>query len=392
MLFSEYDLRGILGKDLTWEIIYKITKKFFKESKTRKVLVASDFNKNNLKIKNFLKDNFEIEDLGILPTPIFYYQVIKRKIPGIMVTASHLPLKYSGLKFILKDGTSWKPKAANLRELKGELMRTSKYSSYKFAKSSHWFAENVYEDYFQKLKSIVKPKKKIFVEFDLNNFFFKTSLPYFEKLNIFHKKDSLIKVKSDYDNDRLYIFYKNKKILPDLIFYYLALDKKYKNLGVPIFFSQKLRNLLLARQKIFFIIKTGHKYFKLAFKKYNLDLAFEPSGHFYMFKDLKTEGPYLALAMFLHKLDDFHGLANLNLKIQRFDIPLSPKAKFNLEKTAHSLKNKFKLKLKKFDGYFLSNKDFSLHFRRSKTENKIRVSFEGNIKFLKEIKKWFMKQ
>ena len=390
MLLTEYDLRGILGKDLSFEIIWKITKNFFKELKVKKILVASDFNKNNLKIKSFLKYNFEIEDLGILPTPIFYYQVIKRKIPGIILTASHLPLKYSGLKFILKDGTSWKPKVANLRELKRELMRTSKYSSYKFAKSSYWFAENVYEDYFQKLKSIIKPKKKIFVEFDLKNFFLRTSLPYFKKLNIFHKKGSLIKIKSDHDNDRIYLFYENKQILPDLIFYFLALKKKYKKLAVPIYFSQKLKNYLLAEQKKIFFVKTGHNYFKEAFKKFKLDLAFEPSGHFYIFKDLKTESPYLAISLFLNIIGP--KIAKIEMPdVLRFNFVLSSKLKNNyLERLTISLIKKFNLKLKEFDGFCLYNKNMYLHFRQSKTENKIRFSFEAlnseGKKLLKNIK------
>ncbi len=392
MLFSEYDLRGILGKDLSLEIIYKIIKIFFKETRAKKILVASDFNKNNLKIKNFLKDNFEVEDLGILPTPIFYFQVIKRKIPGIMITASHLPLKYSGLKFILKDGTSWKVKLANLRELKRKLMRTSKYSSYKFAKSSYWFAENVYEDYFQKLKSIVKPKKKIFVEFDLKNFFLKTSLPYFRKLNIFHKKNSLIKIKSDFDNDRIYLYYKNKQILADLIFYFLASQKQYKFLGCPIFFSQKLRKLLLQKNKKIYFIRTGHNYFKQAYKKFKIDLAFEPSGHFYLFKDLKTEAPYLAVSLFLHKLNNFDNLLEtFKLNLYRFDIIVPMKKVSSLENFALFLKKQFRLKLKKFDGYLLWQKGFYLHFRPSQTENKIRLSFEGDKKYLLTIKKWFKK-
>jgi phosphomannomutase len=109
MLLSEYDIRGIFKKDLTLEIIYNVVQQFFYKLKIKKALLAVDFNKNNWLIKNFLERNFPFEFLGILPTPIFYYEVIKRKKPGIMITASHLPLKYSGLKFILENGEPWKP-------------------------------------------------------------------------------------------------------------------------------------------------------------------------------------------------------------------------------------------------------------------------------------------
>lgn len=383
MLVTEYDIRGIFKKDLDFNIIYNLVNRFFQDLKIKKILISSDFNKNNLKIKNFLKENFPAEDLGILPTPLFYFQVIKRKNPGVIITASHLPLKYSGLKFILETGDSWKiPKFKS----QGGYLQIKK-RNYKIQNS---IKKELYENYFQKLKSIVKPNKKVFIEFDLKNFFLRTSLPYFRKLNIFHKKNSLIKIKSDYDNDRIYIFYKNKKILPDLIFYFLALNKKYKNLGVTINFSRKLKNLLQKEKKNIFFIKTGHSNFKKAFKKFNLDLAFEPSGHFYFFKDLKTESPYLALALFLHKFNVSQIISQSKINVYRMNLTIHHN--FNLNKLISSLKKNFMLNLKKFDGYLLWNKDFYLHIRKSNTENKLRISYEGSKKYLIKIKKWFKKE
>lgn len=237
----------------------------------------------------------------------------------------------------------------------------------------------IFENYFENLKKLISPKKKIFVNFDLKNFFLKTSLPYFKKLKIYHSKKSLWKFSSDQDNDRIFIFYKNKKILLDLVFYFLALEKKYQRLGVPIFFSKKLENLLKYKNKKIFYIKTGHINFKNAFKKYNLDLAFEPSGHFYLFKDLKTEAPYLAFAKFLilmqdKKLFDEFLRMKSEINLKRLDIDL--KKDLDLEKLALSLKKKFALKLKKFDGFLLYNESVFFYLRKSKTENKLRVTIE----------------
>jgi phosphomannomutase len=379
MLVIGYDLRGIFKKELTFELIHFATQKFFKKI-DKKPFLAIDSNKNSLIIKEFLEKYFSFEFLGILPTPLLYYQVIKRKRPGIMITASHLPKKYSGLKFLLEDGSAWKPKikSKNLnKKLKFEIQNST-------SRIKEFINHKIYEDYFEKLKKIIRPKSKILVNFDKRNFFLNSSLPYFEKLNIFHSEDSSIKIKSDLDNDRIFIYYKNKKILPDLIFYYLALNKKYKNLGVPIYFSQHLQEKLLKLNKKIFIIPTGHYYFKKAFKKYNLDLAFEPSGHFYMFKDLKTESPYLALAIFLNSQENLESFLSLNEIVNRFVLKI--KDNYPLEKLAYFLKKKFDLKLKRFDGYFLYRKNFYLHFRKSKTEKILKFSFEGEQKFLQEIK------
>jgi phosphomannomutase len=493
MLFTGYDIRGIFKKDLTLEIIYNVVQQFFQKLKIKKALLAVDFNKNNWLIKNFLEKKFPFEFLGILPTPIFYYEVIKRKKPGIMITASHLPLKYSGLKFILENGEPWKP-IHGLNRLNTDntdkkyphktvldLHRSANKNPYKSALDLY---KSVYENYFNYLQKIINPKKKIYVSFDKKNLFLNYSLPYFQKLKIYEIDNvypndarikypnkgpnknlkfgknsgdkfgqysgrlSLIKIKSDFDNDRIFVFINNRKIHNDLIFYFLAKLPQYQKLGVPIFFSQKLKNELLQFGKKIYLIPTGHYFFKKAFKKYKLDLAFEPSGHFYMFKDLKTEGPYLALGLFLHLIEDLYGsnadkrglkdFLNLNssLQLYRFDIKLTnnlpglkpdkppgykpdksgsypgspswrnpgnnpirvnPRNKnpresaLLLKKLVSFLQKKFKLKLKKFDGYFLYNQDFYLHLRKSKTENKIRVSYEGSKRYLKEIKKWLMK-
>jgi phosphomannomutase len=379
MLLTEYDIRGIFKKDLTLEIIYNVVQQFFQKLKIKKALLAVDFNKNNWLIKNFLEKNFPFEFLGILPTPIFYYEVIKRKKPGIMITASHLPLKYSGLKFILENGEPWKP--TKLPELNDRIKYPNKrpnenlefgqdsgssfgpYSDNKNIFGQH-SGKRIFNNYFNHLQKIINPKKKIYVSFDKKNFFLNSSLPYFQKLKIYHQKNSPIKIKSDIDNDRIFIFVNGRKIHNDLIFYFLAKLPQYQRLGVPIFFSQKLKNELLKYGKKIYFIPTGHYFFKKASKKYKLDLAFEPSGHFYMFKDLKTEGPYLALGLFLHSIDDLKDLLKLNssLQLYRFDInaPALPAGRdlSGLEKLVSSLQKNFKLKLKKFDGYFLYNQDF----------------------------------
>jgi phosphomannomutase len=375
MLRTDYDLRGIFKKDLTFEIIDYCVKQFFKKIDNKKPLLAVDFNKNNLIIKEFLLKNFSFEYLGVLPTPIFYYQANKIKKPGIMITASHLPKSYSGLKFLLANGKSWKPKIkiqkSDFNQVRNNKEQKIKLKEDNFQKEINF---KIYQEYFEKLRKIVKPKKEIIVNFDKKNFFLNFSLPYFEKLNIFDDSKSLIKVKSDLDNDRIFIYYQNKLILPDAIFYTLALNKKYKNLGVPVYFSQKLKEELLKLNKKIFIIPTGHYHFKEAFFKYNLDLAFEPSGHFYMFKELKTEAPYLALALFLHSFPNFEDLIKKNKFLKRFNLKI--KDNYSLENLIISYKQKFGLKLYRFDGYLLRNKDFILHLRKSKTENKLRFSLE----------------
>ncbi len=388
MLKTTYDLRGILNKDLTYDIIYNNVLSFLKRVKNNKIpLLAIDFNKKNLLIKNFLEQKFKFQFLGVLPTPLFYYEVIKRKTPGIMITASHLPLNYSGLKFLLENGEAWRPIVKNKKSL-------IKIKLVKYKKNDFIIKNEIYKNYFDEIKKIVQPKEKIYVNFDIKNLFLKTSLPFFKKIKIYHNKNSPIKIKSDIDNDRIYLYIKNKKIHSDLIFYFISLNKNFKKLGVQIYFSNKLKNLLLEKNKKIYFIPTGHYFFKKFYKKYNIDIAFETSGHFYMFKHFKTESPYLALSLFLHfiknnniSLDEILKL-NSSLNIYRWNIN---QKNVNLKKLVFLLKKEFHLKIKKFDGYLLYNKNYFIHLRKSHTENKIRISYEGDIKFFKNIKKWLTK-
>lgn len=399
MLITDYDIRGIFPKELSYEIIRECIDKFLKYINKRNFILAIDSNEKSLLVRDFILDNYpQTIYLGKLPTPIFYFQVIKKKHPGIIITASHLSSKYVGMKFLLEDGTSWKPKINKQKNKK------KKYSNFKTKEKITNFSKKIekeiFADYFNFLSKSVRFYKKVFVNFDLSNFFLKTSLPYFKKLNIHHSKTSPWKITSDQDNDRLSIFYQGKEVPLDFIFYLIALEKKYQRLGVPIFFSKKLERLLKLRKKTFFYITTGHNNFKLAYKKYNLDLAFEPSGHFYLFKDIKTESPYLALLKFLKLIQKEKALQKfLNLtkeiKIERFNLPLKNKKisinfqkipffnRLSYSKNFSSLENlvsflleKFDLRMKQFDGFLLYNQDISLHIRKSKTENILRISFE----------------
>lgn len=380
MLILSYDLRGIFNKDITPKITKKIIFLFKRKVKKQEIFLSHDLNEKSLIIKEFLLKEFNfLKSLEALPSPLFYFWCLKEKKPGIMITASHLPKDYVGFKFILPNGYPWKP--PKLNENKDD-------SKYLFKKIKPKINNKIYKIYFETLKRKVKSKKKTLVNFNLKNKFLKTALPYFSSLKIIHNKQADFSVSADQDGDRLYFKYKNKNIPLDLIFYFLSLDKKYQKIGVPVYFSKKLEKELKKANKKIYYLPTGHYFFKKGFFKYKLDLAFEPSGHFYFFKDLKTEAPYLALIKFFQMINFEEFLKMLNeLKLERFSLKFK---NINLEKIVYNLKEKFGFRIKKFDGYLLIKEDCWLHLRKSSTENVLRVTIEGeNLKFYK---KWLSKK
>jgi len=106
--------RGIWGDTLTNEIVTNYTKAFAKFTKedTQKenpiILIGRDGRETGPEIKKIIieelqKLNVNVIDGDILPTPTVLFSVRKHKYDGaIIITASHNPIEYNGLKFVNK--------------------------------------------------------------------------------------------------------------------------------------------------------------------------------------------------------------------------------------------------------------------------------------------------
>ena len=55
-------------------------------------------------MQDFYQQGVKFIDLGILPTPAVQFAVRNYYDGGVMITASHNPPKYNGLKFVDSDG------------------------------------------------------------------------------------------------------------------------------------------------------------------------------------------------------------------------------------------------------------------------------------------------
>jgi phosphomannomutase len=105
--------RAIWGTDLTEQIAYEYSRAYAKYCKSKgaqKILVGRDARQSGPIIlssitKAFLAENIEVEYAGILPTPSMLLLVKKLNFDGgVMITASHNPIEYNGIKFIVPGG------------------------------------------------------------------------------------------------------------------------------------------------------------------------------------------------------------------------------------------------------------------------------------------------
>ncbi len=110
-LFGTDGVRGVVNEDLTPEFVTKLAlavASFFGEGSS--VLLGRDARAGSELIQDIVagvlaSSGLRVYDAGLTPTPALQYNVKMRGFEGgVMVTASHNPPQYSGLKVVLSDG------------------------------------------------------------------------------------------------------------------------------------------------------------------------------------------------------------------------------------------------------------------------------------------------
>lgn len=108
-IFKAYDIRGIYGDDLNEDIVYKIGYFIPSLLNTHKVLVGRDMRTSSPALfkalcNGILDAGANVYDAGLCTTPMVYYGTAHFKFnASVMITASHNPTKYNGLKISRKD-------------------------------------------------------------------------------------------------------------------------------------------------------------------------------------------------------------------------------------------------------------------------------------------------
>lgn len=110
-LFGTNGARGVAGKDMTPDLVMKIGLALSKMRKG-KIAVGMDTRTSGPSLKSAIKAGLlaggcDVVDLGILPTPALQYIVKYHFDAGAVITASHNPPEYNGVKIIDSDGTEF---------------------------------------------------------------------------------------------------------------------------------------------------------------------------------------------------------------------------------------------------------------------------------------------
>ncbi len=106
--FKAYDIRGKVPSELNTDLAYKIGRAFAKHQNAKSVVIGRDVRESSPKLSEALANGLtdagcNVIDLGLCGTEMIYYGTPYLDADGgIMITASHNPPEYNGLKFVKK--------------------------------------------------------------------------------------------------------------------------------------------------------------------------------------------------------------------------------------------------------------------------------------------------
>jgi phosphomannomutase/phosphoglucomutase len=123
-IFREYDIRGVVEKDLTPDIVrllgqtygtYMIERGLKVVTVGRDCRLSSDEFRDAL-LEGILSTGCDVTDIGVCPTPVFYFSLFHlKKDGGMMITASHNPADFNGFKVAVGNQTIFGEELQNLR-------------------------------------------------------------------------------------------------------------------------------------------------------------------------------------------------------------------------------------------------------------------------------------
>ena len=109
-IFREYDIRGVVGKDLTTDVAESIGKAYATLAKERGVksmtvgrdgrLTSPDM--RDRLVKGLIAGGLDVVDIGVCATPHLYFSLFRHDVQGgIMITGSHNAAEYNGFKMCI---------------------------------------------------------------------------------------------------------------------------------------------------------------------------------------------------------------------------------------------------------------------------------------------------
>jgi len=319
-IFKAYDIRGIVETELTPEIVKLIGKAVGSESiekGERGVVVGRDGRLSGPElsealISGLLESGCHVVNIGMVPSPVVYFATYtKQASSGVVITGSHNPAEYNGLKIMIAGET------ISAERIQALLTRINENN---FSSGSGTSTSiNIDQNYIDTIKSDIKIEKELKIVIDCGNGVAGNIAPQlFEALGVKVTKlfclvdgrfpnhhpnpskpenleDLIQEVKEtgsdlglafDGDGDRLGLVDNNGQIIwADQQMMLYSKDVLSRNKGAKIIFDVKCTSLLpkfiSENGGVPIMSRTGHSFIKQKLKETKAELAGEMSGHIF---------------------------------------------------------------------------------------------------------------
>lgn len=320
-VFRQYDIRGVVGRDLTEEFVQELAKSlatFYRRRQVDTISVGYDCRLSSpgfrkLLVENLLNSGINVYDIGMGPTPLVYFSLFNLPVGGgVMITGSHNPPNENGFKICLGQTTIF---GEQIQEIK-RIMEAKDYQS----GTGKLVEQSIIPEYLKYVKSIINPgPKKLKVVVDAGNGTGNlTAVPLYQSLgweviDLFSEPDGnfpnhhpdptlpenllqlTAKVKEtradlgialDGDADRIGVIDSQGRILwGDQLMMIYAADIIQHNPGAKIIGEVKCSQTMFDRIQAMggtpIMWKVGHSLIKAKMKTENALLAGEMSGHLF---------------------------------------------------------------------------------------------------------------
>jgi len=172
-LFGTFGVRGVVGQELTPELVYRLGLALATHLGNKgKIAVGRDNRTSgemfeNAVVSGLLSGGCDVLRLGLTPTPVLSFAIHHFKCDaGIIITASHNPPQYNGIKFWGSDGAGFERERE--REIESTVERGGKQVSWdEVGEVLHADAISAYTGAL--LKRVRKFKRKLRVVVDCGN-------------------------------------------------------------------------------------------------------------------------------------------------------------------------------------------------------------------------------
>ncbi|MEK9152180.1 MAG: phosphomannomutase/phosphoglucomutase, partial [Patescibacteria group bacterium] len=160
-IFKAYDIRGLSPGELDADTAFRVGQAVVIFTKAKTVVVGKDMRQTTPGLFAALADGImsqgaDVIDVGLVTTPMFYFAVAEYDLhdAGVMVTASHNPKEYNGLKLCYGDALPIGASSGmdKIRDLALE-------GPYKEKKRGTLVETDIRKDYLDKLSSLIDVKK-----------------------------------------------------------------------------------------------------------------------------------------------------------------------------------------------------------------------------------------